>query len=62
MKWGDLTWELVTGAIIVAVIYMLVRPGSPAASAVEQVSAALSALVATATQYQYNPGGSTSGS
>ena len=53
--------EIITGAIIVAILFMLVRPGSPAAAAVQQVSDALSALVATSTQYQYSPNGGTSG-
>lgn len=59
MKAGDVITEIIVGVLIVAVIFMLVRPGSPASTAVAQVSAALSAMVATATQYQ---AGGTSGS
>ncbi len=44
-------WELVTGVIIIAVIYMLVRPGSPAHTAINTLSAALATLVTTATAY-----------
>lgn len=47
----DTIWETITGAIIVAIVYVLVRPGSPAATAVTQVSDALQALVKTATDY-----------
>jgi hypothetical protein len=53
VKASDVAFEIIVGALIAAVIFMLVRPGSPAADAVNQVSSALSALVATATQYQY---------
>jgi hypothetical protein len=53
---SDTVWELITGAVIVAVIFMLVRPGSPAAAAVIVMSDGLSALVTTATGYT---GGST---
>jgi hypothetical protein len=44
-------WSVITGVIILAIIYMLVRPGSPAATAIAQVGNALSALVATSTGY-----------
>ncbi len=44
-------WSVITGVIILAIIYMLVRPNSPAATAITQVSDALSALVQTATGY-----------
>ena len=52
---SDTAWQLITGAIIVAVVYMLVRPGSPASTAIEQVSSALAATIATATQYTWTP-------
>jgi hypothetical protein len=45
----DTFWQVLTGAIILAIIFMLVRPNSPAASAVASVSGALTALVTTAT-------------
>ena len=47
----DTIWQTITGAIIVAIIYMLVRPDSPAATAIAQVSDALQNLVTTATAY-----------
>lgn len=47
----DTIWEVLVGVFIVAVVYMLVRPGSPAAKAVADVSNALAAMISTATQY-----------
>lgn len=47
-------WEIITGTVIVAIIFMLVRPGSPAASAIKQISDALQSLVTTATGYTGN--------
>lgn len=47
-------WSVISGVIILGIIYMLVRPGSPAASAVTQVGDALTALVQTATGYTPN--------
>ena len=41
--------EYIFGAIVVAIIYSLVRPGSPAAGAVQTISNALIAVVGTAT-------------
>jgi hypothetical protein len=49
-------WELVTGVIIIAIIFMLVRPGSPAGTAVTDLSEALAALVGTATGYTSSSG------
>lgn len=51
MRIADVAWEWLVGIFIVAVVYMLVRPGSPAAQAVADVSNALAAMVTTATQY-----------
>lgn len=45
---GKLAWEIISGCIILAIIYMLARPGSPAATAINDVSSALTALVTTA--------------
>lgn len=42
-------WDLIAGAFLVGIIYMLVRPGSPATQAVEDVSNVLTSLIATAT-------------
>lgn len=62
MKIGDIATEILVGIMIVAVMFMLVRPGSPVNAAISQVSGALSALVATATQYQAGGNSGTSGS
>lgn len=65
MSLGDLRlWDALTGIIIVAIIYSLVRPGSQAATAVADVSTALVAIVGAATGYQAtttSTGGSSSG-
>lgn len=45
----DEIWQFIVGVMIVAVVFMLVRPGSPAAVAIKDVSTALSGLVQTAT-------------
>jgi hypothetical protein len=44
-------WAIISGVIILGIIYMLARPGSPAATAIQQVSDALTALVQTSTGY-----------
>lgn len=44
----DGIWSLMTGVIIVAIVFMLARPNSPAANAIADVSKALTALVTTA--------------
>jgi hypothetical protein len=46
---SDAIWRLITGALIVAIIYMAVRPGSKAATAVTDVSGAMRKLVTAAT-------------
>jgi hypothetical protein len=51
MNAKGLVFELITGAIVAAIIFTLVRPGSPAATAVADVSNALAALVKTTTNY-----------
>lgn len=53
---SDNILTVVTGVIIVAIIFLLVRPGSPAGSAVKDVSAALASLVKTATGYSQSEG------
>lgn len=55
----DTIWQVVIGVVIVAVIYMLVRPNSPAGDAVKQVSDALSNIIHTATSYSVNSPGVT---
>lgn len=42
-------WDLIAGAFLIGIIFMLVRPGSPAAGAVTDLSNALTSLIATAT-------------
>jgi dolichol kinase len=58
---GDTIWQLVIGVIIVAIIFTLVRPGSPSGSAITQISDALASLIGTATEYNVNSGGTTNG-
>jgi len=53
----DTAWQLLTGVFVVTIVFMLVRPGSPAAQAVADVSSALAAITQNATRYQ--AGGST---
>jgi hypothetical protein len=48
----DTAWEILVGIFVIAVIFMLVRPGSPAAQAVADVSNALASMISTATQYK----------
>lgn len=48
---SDTVMTFVTGAIIVAIVFLLVRPGSPAGTAVKDVSSALAGLVKTTTGY-----------
>ncbi len=40
-------WSLLTGILVVAVVFMLVRPGAPAASAVTGVTDALANMITT---------------
>lgn len=47
----DAIWQFLIGVIILAIIFMLARPGSPTAAAIQDVSDALSGLVRTATDY-----------
>lgn len=47
----DDVWQFIIGIMILAIIFMLVRPGAPAAAAITDVSKALSGLVGTATDY-----------
>lgn len=51
------TWDILAATIVIAIIYMLVRPGSPAKQAVDDVSNALSNLLLVATGW--NPHGGT---
>lgn len=42
-------WDLVTGVFVVAVVYMLVRPGSPAAAATMSLADFFVSITAYAT-------------
>lgn len=48
--------------IIVAIVYMLVRPGSQAAEAMIAVAAAFAALISAAEGQPHKPGGSSTDS
>jgi len=47
----DDVWQFIIGVMILAIIFMVARPGAPAASAITDVSTALANLVKTATDY-----------
>jgi hypothetical protein len=49
MKETDWFWYTVIGVIYLAIVYGLVKPGSPAAGGVTAIAAALSSLITTAT-------------
>lgn len=54
-------WDLIAGFFLIAIIFMLVRPGSPATQAVQDTSNVLASLIATATgvhttNHPFNPG------
>ncbi len=51
MNVSDTTWSVLTGVLVVALVYMLVRPGSKAATAVTAVSGALGAMIGTVTGF-----------
>lgn len=48
---NDAIWEFIVGVMILAIVFMLVRPGAPAAAAIQDISKALAGLVKTATDY-----------
>lgn len=48
----DTAWEILVGIFMVTIVYMLVRPGSPAGQAVGDVSGALAAMIGAATEYK----------
>lgn len=43
--------EFVVGIVYVAIVYALVRPGSPAASVIKTVTDALAGIIGSATGY-----------
>jgi hypothetical protein len=55
---SDTVWMILTAIVMVAVLFMLVRPGSPALQAVKDVSNALTTLIQISTS---NFGGATNG-
>lgn len=48
--------EFLVGVLFLAIIYSLVRPGSPAANVVQTISTALVAVVGSATGYNQSGG------
>lgn len=48
MKLSDGAWSLLAGIVMLAIVYMLVRPGSVAAGAVKDISATLKNIVTAA--------------
>lgn len=54
---SDDIWQFLIGVMILAVIFMVARPGAPAAAAIEDLSNALTNLIKTTTDYTVtNPG------
>lgn len=47
--YSGVIWEWIAGIILLAVLFMLVRPGAPAAGAIRDVSNTLATLIGTAT-------------
>lgn len=45
----DAIWISIIGVLILALIYMMVRPGSPATKAIQAISDALTGMVKVAT-------------
>jgi len=50
----DTVWQVITGAIILAIIVLLVKPNSPGPDAVKAISESLANLVKSATGYTSN--------
>jgi hypothetical protein len=55
----DDLWQFLIGVVILAIIFMLARPGAPAAAAIQDLSNALSGLVRTTTDYTVTTPGQT---
>lgn len=54
--------QVLAGIMVLGIIYMLVRPGSPGSDAVKTIGDALSALTRAATGFHYTgPGSNISG-
>lgn len=43
----DLVWQVLTGVVVTAIMFVLVRPGSRAAGAIKDIGDALTAMVET---------------
>ncbi len=50
-------WDIAFYIVIAALVYSLVRPGSPAVTAAVAISDLLAGLVGTATGYSFRKGG-----
>ena len=50
-------WDLAFYVVLAAIVYSLVRPGSPAHSAIAALASLSEGLVGTATGYQFQKGG-----
>lgn len=48
-EWGGRTLQILIGIIIIAIVYMLVRPGSPVAGALTDIENVLAGMIKTAT-------------
>ena len=46
---ADLAWSLVVGILVIAILYVLVRPGSAASTAVSEIGKSMVSLVSLAT-------------
>lgn len=44
----DATWQILSAIFIIALVYMLVRPSSPAGDAVKDIGTALTNMIQTA--------------
>lgn len=45
----DTVWSILMGIFVIAIVFMLVRPGAPAGQAVKDVTDALSSMMTVAT-------------
>jgi len=44
---GDIVWQVLTGVVIIAIMFILVRPGSNAGQAITDTTGAVAALIRT---------------
>lgn len=57
----DIVWDFVVGVVIIAIVFTLVRPGSPAGQAITDVTNAVAGMIGTATNYQAGTSGNSNG-